>query len=72
MRMSRATGVDAMARLLAARDGGPARIEAVTDPEDPDAELYANGALLPGPGAMLPGPTFEAWRQERYAPMSAV
>jgi hypothetical protein len=50
-----------MATLLAARRGDPARIEGVSDPADPDRELYENGALLPGPGAILSGPTFEEW-----------
>jgi hypothetical protein len=26
-----------------------------------DADLYQNGALLPGPQATLAGPTFEEW-----------
>jgi uncharacterized protein YbjT (DUF2867 family) len=51
----------AAARLLAARRGEPARVEEVRDPSDPDAELYATGASLPGPGAKLAGPTFEEW-----------
>ena len=50
-----------VATLLAARRGGPARIEVVSDASDPDAELYANGGLLPGPDATLAGPTFEEW-----------
>ncbi len=50
-----------MAKLLAARRGDPARIEGVSDPADPDRELYENGALLPGPDAILAGPTFEEW-----------
>ncbi|SRR6266542_6665180 len=50
-----------MAKLLAARRGNPARIEGVSDPADPDRELYENGALLPGPDAILAGPTFEEW-----------
>jgi uncharacterized protein YbjT (DUF2867 family) len=50
-----------MATLLAARRGDPARIEGVLDPANPDAERYANGALLPGPDATLAGPTFEQW-----------
>jgi uncharacterized protein YbjT (DUF2867 family) len=49
------------ARLIAARRGEPAKVEGVSDPADPDAALYAAGALLPGPGATLAGPTFEAW-----------
>jgi uncharacterized protein YbjT (DUF2867 family) len=52
--------VDA-ARLLAARRGDPARAEEVSDPADPDRELYEGGALLPGPQATLAGPTFEEW-----------
>jgi uncharacterized protein YbjT (DUF2867 family) len=51
----------AMARLLAARRGEPARIEGVTDPGDSDNDLYTSGALLPGPHAILAGPTFEEW-----------
>jgi uncharacterized protein YbjT (DUF2867 family) len=50
-----------MARLLAARRGDPVRIEGADNPSDPDAELYAEGALLPGPQATLAGPTFEEW-----------
>ena len=50
-----------MAMLLAAARGNPARIEGVSDPADPDRDLYENGALLPGPGAILAGPTFEEW-----------
>jgi uncharacterized protein YbjT (DUF2867 family) len=50
-----------MATLLAARRGDPVRIEGVSDPADPDAELYQAGALLPGPDATLAGPTFEEW-----------
>jgi uncharacterized protein YbjT (DUF2867 family) len=50
-----------IATLLAARRGTPARVEEVSDPADPDRELIANGALLPGPGATLAGPTFDAW-----------
>ena len=50
-----------MAKLLAARRGDPARIEVGTDPADPDAQLYEEGALLPGPHAILAGPTFEGW-----------
>jgi len=52
--------VDA-ARLLAARQGHPARVEAVSDPDDPNSDLFASGALLPGPHATLAGPTYDAW-----------
>jgi hypothetical protein len=50
-----------MAKLLAARRGDPVRIEGVSDPADPDRDLFENGALLPGPDATLAGPTFEEW-----------
>jgi uncharacterized protein YbjT (DUF2867 family) len=50
-----------IARLLAARRGDPARIEGVSDPDDPDRELFVDGGLLPGPDATLAGPTFEQW-----------
>lgn len=50
-----------MATLLAARRGDPVRIEGVTNPDDPDGELYEAGALLPGPHAKLVGPTFAEW-----------
>jgi hypothetical protein len=33
----------------------------VSDPSDPDRDLYETGALLPGPDATLAGPTFEEW-----------
>ena len=33
----------------------------MSDPVDPDRDLYETGALLPGPGAILAGPTFEEW-----------
>jgi uncharacterized protein YbjT (DUF2867 family) len=50
-----------VARLLVARRGRPLRIEEVSNPADPDRELFANGGLLPGRGATLAGPTFERW-----------
>ena len=50
-----------VARLLAARRGDALRIEGVSDPADPDGELFETGALLPGPDAILAGPTFEQW-----------
>jgi uncharacterized protein YbjT (DUF2867 family) len=56
-----------MASLLAAHRGDPVRIEGVTDPADPDGELYENGALLPGPHATLAGPTFEEWLESEPA-----
>ena len=50
-----------VAKLVAARRGDSVRIEAVSNPDDPEQALYASGALLPGPGAVLAGPTFEQW-----------
>ena len=50
-----------VATLLVARRGDQLKIEAASDPTDPDRDLYESGALLPGPHAVLAGPTFEAW-----------
>jgi uncharacterized protein YbjT (DUF2867 family) len=50
-----------VARLLVARRGRPLLIEEVSNPADPDHELFENGGLLPGPHATLAGPTFERW-----------
>lgn len=50
-----------VAVLLTARRGDPVKIEGVTLPDDPDRDLYENGALLPGPNATLAGPTFAEW-----------
>ena len=50
-----------MATLLAARRGDVVKIEAVSNPADPDDALNSSGALLPGPHATLAGPTFAEW-----------
>ena len=50
-----------VAKLLVARRGDSVKIEGVSDPADPDRDLYETGALLPGPDATLAGPTFEEW-----------
>jgi hypothetical protein len=50
-----------MAQLLASRRGDPARIEGVSDPDDPDRGLYETGGLLPSTAAKVAGPTFEEW-----------
>jgi uncharacterized protein YbjT (DUF2867 family) len=50
-----------VARLLVSRRGDSLRIEEVSNPADPDHELFENGGLLPGPDAILAGPTFEEW-----------
>lgn len=57
----RAEDIVAMATLLAASAGAPAKVEGVSDTGDPDTTLMENGALLPGPDAILAGPTFEEW-----------
>ena len=41
--------------------GEAVRIEAVSNPDDPDGALYGSGALLSGPHAILAGPTFAEW-----------
>ncbi|WP_202870403.1 hypothetical protein [Kribbella sp. VKM Ac-2571] len=56
--------VDA-ARLLAARQGSPSRVEEVKDPANPDRDLYENGAFLPGPHATLAGPTYADWLDQQ-------
>lgn len=56
----------AAAADVAARRGEPARVEEIVDLDDPDHELQADGALLPGPGAILAGPTFQQWLTRKY------
>jgi uncharacterized protein YbjT (DUF2867 family) len=50
-----------MAIQLVARRGDPLRIEGVSDPADPDRDVFEKGGLLAGPHAILAGPTFEEW-----------
>jgi uncharacterized protein YbjT (DUF2867 family) len=50
-----------MAQLLAARRGGGLQVQGVSDPDNPEHQLFKSGALLPGPHATLAGPTFEEW-----------
>jgi len=50
-----------LATLLAHRRGEPVKIEGVSDPTNPDRELYETGGLLPGPDAVFAGPTFAEW-----------
>jgi uncharacterized protein YbjT (DUF2867 family) len=57
----RAESLVDMARLLATRRGGPRRVDEVSDPDDPDRDLFATDGLLPSPHATLAGPTFEEW-----------
>jgi uncharacterized protein YbjT (DUF2867 family) len=50
-----------VARLLIAKRGEDLLVYERAQPGDPDAEIGADGGLLPGPDAMLGGPTFEEW-----------
>jgi uncharacterized protein YbjT (DUF2867 family) len=54
-----------LARLVAAKRGEQVKIEAVSNPADPDDALNSNGGLLPGPHATLAGPTFAEWLDGR-------
>lgn len=49
----------AAAKLLGDRRG--VQVVGADDPDDPDADAYADGALLPGPHATLGGPSYEEW-----------
>ena len=57
----RAESLVEAAGKLVARRGERVKIVGVSDPADPDRDLYETGALLPGPNATLAGPTFDAW-----------
>jgi hypothetical protein len=48
-------------RLLVFRRADDLRIEAISDPSDPDRALDLAGGLLASPHATLAGPTFEQW-----------
>jgi uncharacterized protein YbjT (DUF2867 family) len=50
-----------LATLLAGHRGAPATVRAGRNPADPDADLQADGGLLPGPDARRAGPTFAEW-----------
>ncbi|HEY2205174.1 MAG TPA: NAD(P)H-binding protein [Pseudonocardia sp.] len=62
--------VDAVA-LLMSRSGGHVELREVVDSGDPDAELYAGGALLPGADAVLAGPSYKEWLDARPVPGAA-
>jgi uncharacterized protein YbjT (DUF2867 family) len=51
----------AIVELLAARRGDGVQVQTVSDPDNPEHQLYKSGAALPGPDATLAGPTFEEW-----------
>src|SRR4029077_20073028 len=57
-----------LAQLVAAKRGEEVKIEAVSNPADPDDALNSNGGLLPGPHATLAGPTFAAWLDTQSYP----
>jgi hypothetical protein len=57
----------AAAELLVSRRGDALRIEGVSDPDDPDADVWTGGALLPGNDARLVGPTFEDWLEHHVS-----
>jgi uncharacterized protein YbjT (DUF2867 family) len=56
---------DVAAALFASRGDSTeireARASVLVPAGDPDAEAYAEGAVLPNPGAKLAGPSFEEW-----------
>ena len=54
-----------LATMLIARRGTPVKVQAVRNPDDPDADMQATGGMLPGPGARLAGPTFEEWLDQQ-------
>ena len=54
-----------LAQLVAAKRGEAVKIEAVSNPADPDDALNSSGGLLPGPHATLAGPTFAEWLDAR-------
>jgi dTDP-4-dehydrorhamnose reductase len=51
---------DLAARFVDHRGLG-VKVDEVSDPDDPDARLAADGGLLPGPDVRRVGPTFEQW-----------
>ncbi|NUU21868.1 MAG: NAD(P)H-binding protein [Streptomycetaceae bacterium] len=53
------------ATLVVAKRGTVAAVQAVSDPDNPDRELFEGGGLLPGRTATLAGPTFEQWLNEQ-------
>jgi uncharacterized protein YbjT (DUF2867 family) len=56
-----------IAELVAKQTGLDSRVEAGHNPNDPDADVYESGALLPGPDATLAGPTFRDWLKSEQA-----
>lgn len=54
-----------LAERYVAAHGDPVKIEAVSDPANPDRHVFEDGGLLPGPGATIAGPTFDDWLRRR-------
>lgn len=54
-----------LAQVVAAKRGEQVKIEAVSNPADPDDALNSDGGLLPSPHATLAGPTFAEWLEAR-------
>ena len=65
----RAESLVELAKLLVEQRGDGARVERVSDADDPDAKLYAAGGALPSPAATLAGPTFEEWLESAQLPV---
>ncbi|MEU4166501.1 NAD(P)H-binding protein [Streptomyces sp. NPDC026665] len=57
----REESLEEAARLLLSRRDPAAQLIAVSDPADPERDLFENGGLLPGADARLTGPTFAEW-----------
>lgn len=57
----REESLDEAVRLLLRTRDDTATVVAVSDPDNPDRELFENGGLLPGARARLAGPGFAEW-----------
>ncbi|MEU4085225.1 SDR family oxidoreductase [Streptomyces aureus] len=57
----REESLEGAARLLMARRDPAVKVVAVSDPANPERDLFENGGLLPGPDARLAGPAFAEW-----------
>ncbi|MFE0508955.1 SDR family oxidoreductase [Streptomyces sp. NPDC058964] len=57
----REESLEEAARLLMSYRDPAAKVVAVSDPANPERDLFENGGLLPGAAARLAGPTFGEW-----------
>ncbi|MFJ3304579.1 SDR family oxidoreductase [Streptomyces sp. NPDC086549] len=57
----REESLEEAARLLMSHRDPAVKVVAVSDPANPERDLFENGGLLPGAEARLAGPTFEEW-----------